>query len=207
VERAIRISGVRLKTVILGAALAFAVPAAAQMGFSQSYTFLKAVKDADGNKLNEILSKAGSAQVIINTHDQDNGDTALHIVTRRRDLTYLNFLLSRGADPNTTNKADLTPLYMATQMRWAEGVSLLLDRKAQPDMASALGATALTRAVQNNDSTIVALLLRAGANPRKAETGSGMSAHDYAERDPRAAAILRQLDEAKPKPKANYGPN
>lgn len=199
----------RLKTIITGVvlALALAVPAAAQMGFSQSYVFLKAVKDSDGAKITDILSKAGSAQVIINTQDQANGDTALHIVTRRRDTTYLNFLLARGAEPNVTNKAGLSPLYMAVQMRWAEGVSLLLDRRAKPDLAGALGATPLTRAVQNYDSATVALLLRAGANPLKAEAGSGLSARDYAARDPRAAAILRQIDEAKPKPKANYGPN
>jgi ankyrin repeat protein len=196
-----------LKTIITGAALAFAVPAAAQMGFSQSYTFLKAVKDSDVTKLNEILSKSASAAVIINTQDQANGDTALHIVTRRRDLAYLNFFLGKGADPNVTNKADISPLYLATQLRWAEGVSLLLDRKARPDISNSLGATALTRAVQNYDSTIVALLLRAGANPLKAETGSGLSARDYAVRDPRAANILRMIDEAKPKPRANYGPN
>lgn len=198
----------RLKMMIAGAALAaLTVPAAAQLGFSQSYNFLKAIKDSDGTKITEILSKAGSAQVIINTQSPDNGDTALHIVTRRRDMTYLNFLLSRGADANVKNRDGLSPLLMATQMRWAEGVSLLLDRRAQPDLSSNLGETALTRAVQNNDSQIVALLLRAGANPLKPETGSGLSARDYAARDPRAAVILRQIDEAKPKPKANYGPN
>ncbi|HTI30622.1 MAG TPA: ankyrin repeat domain-containing protein [Sphingomonas sp.] len=200
-------SGVRLKTIITGAALALAVPAAAQLGFSQSYTFLKAVRDSDAKTISEMLTKAGIGSVIINTKSQDTGDTALHIVTKRRDLTYLNFLLSRGADPDVKNNADLSPLYMATQLRWAEGVSVLLDRRAKPDLPSALGATALTRAVQNYDSTIVALLLRAGANPLKAEAGSGLSARDYAARDPRAANILRMIDEAKPKPKANYGPN
>ena len=42
----------------------------------------------------------------------------------------------------------------------------------------------------------------APANPLKAESGSGLSARDYAARDPRAANILRMIDEAKPKPKA-----
>lgn len=200
-------SDVQLKTVMTGLALAVALPAAAQTSFSPSYTFLKAVKDADGNKITEILNKAGSGSVIINTKSQDNGDTALHIVTRRRDITYLNFLLSRGADPNVNNNADLTPLYMATQLRWTEGMSLLLDRGAKADLPSALGATPLTRAVQNYDTTAVALLLRAGANPLRAESGSGLSARDYAARDPRAGNILRMIDEAKPKPKANYGPN
>ncbi|CAM3076186.1 hypothetical protein SPAN111604_02580 [Sphingomonas antarctica] len=197
----------RLRTIITGAALALAVPAAAQIGFSQSYTFLKAIKDSDGTKITEILSKAGSAQVIINTQDQATGDTALHIVTRRRDMTYLNFLLSRGADANLRNKQGQAPLLIATQLRWSEGVSLLLERGALPDLTSSLGETALTRAVQNNDTTIVALLLRSGANPLKAESGSGLSARDYAARDPRAAVILRQIDEAKPKPKSKYGPN
>lgn len=199
----------RFRTILTGAALAVAlpVPAAAQMGFSPSYLFLKAVKDSDVKTINEMLNKAGSGSVIINTKNQDNGDTALHIVTRRRDLIYLNYLLGRGADPDLKNKADVSPLFMATQMRWTEGVSLLLDRRANPNLTSALGATPLTRAVQNYDSNIVALLLRAGANPLKAEAGSGLSARDYAARDPRAANILRMIDEAKPKPKASYGPN
>lgn len=197
----------RLKTIITGAALGLAVPAAAQMGFSQSYVFLKAVKDQDATKITDILSKAGSAQVIINTQSPDTGDTALHIVTRKRDLTYLNFFLSRGADPNIRNKQGQSPLLIATQSRWTEGVSLLLDRRATPDIASSLGETPLTRAVQNVDTTSVGLLLRAGANPLKPEAGSGLSARDYAARDPRAAVILRQIDEARPKPKAKYGPN
>jgi uncharacterized protein len=200
---------VRLKAIFGGAALALALtaPAVADVGFTQSYLFLKAIKDQDVQKINEILSKAGSGQVIINTKSTDNGDTALIIVTRRRDIPYLNFLLSRKADPNLKNNADISPLYLATQMRWSEGVSLLLDHGAQADITSALGETPLTRAVQNGDSTSVALLLRAGANPLKAESGSGLSAHDYAKKDPRLVNILRQLDEAKPKPKANYGPN
>lgn len=197
----------RFKTIIPVMVLALAAPAAAQMGFSQGYVFLKAVRDKDPTKINEILSKAGSAQVVINTTDKDNGDTALHIVTRRRDLQYLNFLLAKGADPNVRNRAGMSPLLMATQTRWTEGMSLLLDRRAQPDLASALGETPLTRAVQNVDNNAVALLLRAGANPLKPEAGSGLSARDYAQRDPRAAVILRAIDEAKPKPKANYGPN
>jgi ankyrin repeat protein len=198
---------VRLTAIFSGLALAIAIPAAAQMGFSPSYLFLKAVKDADGKTLTEMLNKAGSGSVIINTKSQDTGDTALHIVTRRRDLTYLNFLLSRGADPNVANNAEVTPLYMATQMRWTEGVSLLLDRGARPDMPSSLGSTPLARAVQNYDANIAALLLRAGANPLRAEAGSGLSPRDYAARDPRAANILRLIDEAKPKAKSNYGPN
>ena len=67
----------------VAAALAVAAPAGAQ-SFSEGYTFIKAVKDRDGNKVNEM---AGSDRgpIVVNTKDAGNGDTALHIVTRGRD--------------------------------------------------------------------------------------------------------------------------
>ncbi len=55
----------------------------------------KAVRDGDGTKVTDLLNKPGST--IVNTRDQSTGDAAIHIVTRRRDTTWLNFLLSRGA--------------------------------------------------------------------------------------------------------------
>jgi len=43
-------------------------------------------------------------------------------------------------------------------------------------------------------------LLEVGANPNQTDTASGMSARDYAERDPRASAILRMIDSIKSAP-------
>jgi uncharacterized protein len=178
---------------------ALATPALAQ--FSDSYNFLKAVRDADGAKVTQIISKPGS--VIIDTRDQATGDSALHIVTRRRDAAWINFLLGHGAKPDIRDKRGDTPLMIAVQLRFIEGATALLVRKASVDMANSSGETPLIRAVQNRDLTLVRALLGAGANPAKADTIAGMSARDYATRDTRTPALLKAIDEAKPvKPKA-----
>ena len=80
------------------ALIALTVPVAAQAQFSDSYNFLKAVKERDGTKVTEFLNKPGS--VIVNTRDSGTGETALHMVTAGRDSLYLGFLLQRGANPD-----------------------------------------------------------------------------------------------------------
>ena len=82
-------------------------PAAAQL-FSDSYEFLEAVRERDGAKAMELLN--GPSGTIINTRDRSTGETALHIVVARRDMVWINFMLSRGANANLTDRAGLTPL-------------------------------------------------------------------------------------------------
>lgn len=180
-----------------------AVPAAAQ--FSDGYTFLKAVRDADGAKVTTLINKPGS--IIIDTRDPATGESALHIVTKRRDITWLAFLLGRGAKPDVRTSDGTTPLLLATQLGWTDGMSLLLDRRATVDLGNNAGETPLIRAVQLRDLTTVKLLLSKGADPKRADRSSGLSARDYATRDPRAGLILRELDAAKPKKAAVMGPN
>ena len=192
----------------LGLALvAVVIPVAAQAQFSESYSFLKAVRDRDGEKVTTAINKPGSGAVMINTRDSATGEGALHIVTKRRDVTWLSFLLSKGANPDMRDGSGNTALMISAQLGFAEGLSLLLDRRAQVDLANSSGETPLIRAVQNRDIATVRTLLAAGANPAKADTSSGLSARQYAERDLRSAAIVKAIDEAKPKPKAKVGPN
>jgi ankyrin repeat protein len=195
----------RVLSAILAAALL--TPAISQAQFSGSFNFLKAVKDRDGTKVTDIITKPGSGPVIINTRDPATGEAALHIVTKGRDIVWLNFLLAKGANPNIRDGQGNTPLQLAASIGWSEGISLLLDRGATVDQANNGGETPLIRAVQNRDMTTVRLLLAAGANPNKHDTGAGMSARDYAVRDPRASLILKALDEAHPRAKAAIGPN
>lgn len=179
------------------AALLAAVPAAAQ--FSQSYNFLKAVKDRDGDKATTALSIPGTT--IINTRGSD-GDGALHIVVKRRDATWLGFLLSKGADPNMKDQNGNTPLIDAAQIGYEEGVRILIVASAQVNLANGRGETALIYAVHNRDVALTRLLLANGANPRQADRITGKSARDYAAEDPRATAIARLIDETIPaKPK------
>jgi uncharacterized protein len=177
---------------------AIVAPVAVQAQFSDSFNFIKAVKDRDGAKVTEYLNKPGSGAVIVNTRDGTTGETALHIVTAGRDSLWLGFLLQRGANPDMRDARGNTPLMIATQLGWAEGIQTLLTKRAGVDVANSSGETPLIRAVQNRDIASVRILIAAGANPNKPDNAAGLSAKDYATRDPRAAAILKEIVEAKP---------
>ncbi|MDB5661851.1 MAG: ankyrin [Sphingomonas bacterium] len=182
----------RMIIAALAAALA-TTPAAAQ--FSDSYKFLKAVKEADGAKVNEALDAPGTT--IINTRDYASGEGALHIVVKRRDMTWLAFLLAKGANPNVRDGAGNTPLALAAQLGYADGVQQLLERRASVDLENSSGETPLIIAVHNRDVPTARLLVAAGASPTRADRIAGKSARDYATEDRRAAPILKILDEAK----------
>lgn len=176
---------------------ALVVPGMAFAQFSDSTNFLKAVRDVDGAKVEEILKKSGGNLAILNTRDPATRETALHIVTKRRDALYLNYLLAQKADPNLADGTGATPLYLAAQLGWAEGIQLLIARRATVDAIGPLGQTPLARAVLNNDIASVRLLLAAGANPNRQDV-SGRSPKDLAMRDSRTGAILKEILAAKP---------
>lgn len=176
-------------------ALLFAIPAVAPAQFSDSYQFLKAVRDRDVNKANEIASKPGS--VIVDTRDQSTGEGALHIVTRARDLPWLNFILQKNAKPDVRDNQGNTPLMIAAQLGFIEGAQALLRKRANINQGNSSGETPLIRAVQNRDAAMVRLLLANGANPDKTDTIAGMSARDYAARDKRAAPIFKLIEDSK----------
>jgi ankyrin repeat protein len=172
--------------------LTLAVPAPAQLTFSDSFTFLKAVRDRDGNKVTDLVAQPGST--VINARERSTGEAALHIVVRGRDLNWLAFLLGKGARPDIqTNRGD-TPLTLAAQIGWLEGVEQLLSKRASVDLANGRGETALILATQRRDLALVRLLLSRRADPNKTDNIAGMSALDYAKQDPRAGAVLKLLE-------------
>lgn len=171
-------------------------PVAVQAQFSDSFNFIKAVKERDGAKVTEFLNKPGS--VIVNTRDGSTGETALHIVVAGRDSLWLGFMLQRGANPDMRDSRGNTALLIATQLGWTDGIQTLLARRAGVDVSNSSGETPLIRAVQNRDIASVRLLLAAGANPNKPDNAAGLSAREYAKRDPRSSAILKEIAEAKP---------
>ncbi len=190
--RRLVLTGLTLAMLSLGAA-----PAAAQ--FSDSYNFLKAVRDKDVLKAKGLMDKPGST--IINARDGDTGETALMIAIRRRDTPWMGFLLQNGADPNLRDREGNTPLMIAATNAFSEGVRVMLAGRALADSFNGRGETALIRAVHARDAESARLLLEAGANPDRADNQAGMSARDYAARDVRQGALAKLLADA-PKKKA-----
>ena len=177
--------------LIVPAAFGVVAPAAYAQ-FSDSYNFLKAVKDRKGEEAEKFLSEPGS--VIINTRDGSTGETALHIVIQRRDSTWLGYLLQKGANPNLADKKGATPLMLATQLGYVDGIDWLVRKKAVVDQTNRSGETALILAVQLRNPEAVRALLKAGANPDKTDSRAGYSARDYAKQDGRASAIAAIIE-------------
>ncbi|MBW6528029.1 ankyrin repeat domain-containing protein [Sphingomonas sp. RHCKR7] len=168
------------------------LPAAAQQQ-SQSYKFLEAIRKGDGNAVIATLDQPG--QTIINTRDVTTGEGALHIVVKRGDTAYLRYLLAKGADPNLRDRDGETPMMLAVQAGQPEMVQILGTAKANANLADGSGETPLIRAVQRRDLTLVRAVLAAGGNPDQPDNLAGMSAREYAKRDPRSTAIAKVLDE------------
>lgn len=169
--------GVIRKIGILTALLSvvIAYPISAQM-FSDGYEFLKAVKDRDGDAVTEMLNEPGTT--VVNARDLTSGESALHIVTARRDELWIRFLTQRGANPNVRDKKGVAPIQVAVTMGFVEGVERLIKAGASVEVADSAGETPLIAAVHRRDTAMVRLLLANNANPDRADN-SGRTARDY----------------------------
>ena len=193
-----------LRHALAAVALVVAVPAAGQ-SYSDSYSFIKAVKERDGSKVTELVSEPGT--IVINTRERSSGEGALHIVTRDRDLGWLTFLVGKGARPDLQDQRGVTALSLAAQLGWIDGAELLLKYGASADLPNSRGETPLILAVQRRDLPMARLLLSKGANPKRTDSAAGLSAIDYAARDgARSAAMLKLLQSPPPPQKKAAGP-
>jgi len=192
--------------VVVGALGLASAPVAAQFS-SAGYKFLEAVKKKDGEAVEKAVAENAG---IVNTRDIASGDTPLLIVTQRRDLTWLNFLIFKGANPNQRNDKGVTPLATAVSLGWVEGASLLLERGARVNDPDANGETPLIAAVHQRNIELVRTLIKAGADPLRADN-SGRNARDHAELLGKDSTIWTELDAAAKaaaaRRKQSYGPS
>lgn len=194
----------RLASLLLAVvAAAGFVHGPAQAQFRGGYAFLQAVDSRDGTKATDALKDDAS---LVNTRHPDTGETALVIVAKRRDATWLRFLLSKDADPSIADRQGTTPLMHAALLNFTDGAQELLDAKAPVDQTNRRGETALILAVQSKNVAMVRLLVRNRANPDKADHATGMSARDYAKRDDRTGQIIAILDAKADGPVRDLGP-
>jgi ankyrin repeat protein len=193
------------KAVFTTALILAPVPALAQLGnASEGETFLKALEDEDNSKAIPLIEEPGSRVVNYRGY---KGDTALHIVTRKRELDWIAYLLKKGADPNVPDANGDTPLIVTARIGFEEAADYMVQMKAKVDAANRRGETALIIAVQQRQPRIIELLLKAGANPDKADHAAGYSARDYAKRDSRNPVLLKLIETVKSNKMATAGPN
>lgn len=185
-------------------------PAAAQLGQSEGYKFLEALRDAakdesKGAEITELLNKPGTT--VVNTQDYSTRETGLHIVAKRNDVLYTRFLLQKGANANLRDIRGNTALMLAVSLG-ADAVVPYLIKKTNVNLANQAGETPLIRAVQLHNIDVVRALLDAGANPDQVDTIAGRSARDYAAEDkrfPNIAALFAAIP--KRDRRAAIGPN
>lgn len=179
----------------VGLSLGVAAPTMAQIGFGyEGPQFLKAVREGDGAKATALADSSGPG--VINYRGED-GDSALHVVTRFRSNNWMGYLLQRGADVNLAGRDGDTPLIIAARSGFTDGAERLLSKGANIDKANKLGETALIAAVQQRQPAMVKLLLAKGADPAKTDR-VGYTARDYAKRETRFPEILRLIETVKP---------
>ena len=183
--------GTKRRIAAIATLALLAMPAIAQNA-SLGNTFLKGVRERDGATVQGLVDTPNPA--VLNARDSGNGEGALHILVRGRDLTWLSFLMAKGARVDLQNNEGTTPLMLAAQLGWVEGAEQLLARRANPNLANRNGETPLILAVHRRDLAMVRLLRSQGADPNVTDSVAGMSALDYARQDARAAAILRELE-------------
>jgi ankyrin repeat protein len=191
---------------LVGLAL-LASPAAAQF-MSPSYKFLEGVRKKDGEAVEKALGDGGPT--LINTRDATTGDTALHIVTARRDLQWMTFLLYKGSNVNARNDRGETPLSLAVGVGFVEGVDMLLSGGARVNDPGADGETPLIAAVHQRNIQLVRTLIKAGGDPTRADN-SGRTARDYAQLNGKDSAIAGEIEiaakAAVERKKQTYGPS
>ena len=201
-----RSRGMRRAFILAGSVAALvATPLAAQRQ-SDGYKFIKAVRDRDGTVATQMLDEPGTT--IVNARDISTGETALHAVVQRRDLTWVRFLLERGANPNLPDKSGVYPIQVAAQIGFIEGVERLLKGGAQVDVSDVTGETPLISAVHRRDLKLIELLIEKGASPDRTDN-SGRSARDYAALMGERAGVLEAIEKAESsdEDEETYGPS
>jgi len=180
------------RPLILAAALFFGLvqwsPAAAQ--FSDSWEFLKALKDGDYEEMRNRIGRGAN----INIAD-DDGLSGLMLAAIAGDMKLMTFVIEQGGDVNvrTLERQD-TVMMRCAEVGQTECIRLLLDAGADPDLQNRSGETALMRAVRARKSRAIATLLDAGVDIDKADY-TGRMAIDYA-RDTRSGRIIKMLEDA-----------
>ncbi|KAL2075283.1 hypothetical protein VTL71DRAFT_226 [Oculimacula yallundae] len=138
-------------------------------------TPLIAAIDSDhcSQKVLEILLEAGSdANELVTPGSREKAGCGLIAAIRRGDLQAMKLLLDHGADPNTVNGDECTPLMAAVRLQNEAAINILMERGADVNICSDpnfdLGehtgtVSALEVAAEHGYIYLIHLLVKAGA--------------------------------------------
>ena len=99
----------------------------------------------------------------INMKDSE-GNTALHLASRNRYITCVNYLISKGASVNKINKDKRTPLFLALQGASDELIYNLIRAGADVNAEDRRGVPPIFTAVVKGRDTLIPILINNGAN-------------------------------------------
>lgn len=102
----------------------------------------------------EKLLRAGADPNIQN----DNGETALHIVSDESFTSIVELLLKSGADPNLRTIEGYTPLYRAVHWNNYDIVEMLLQAGADSEIPTDDGITAKMIAIEDKNDALIDLM-------------------------------------------------
>lgn len=119
------------------------------------------------NDLQEVDRLLSEGVVDVNVRARYSGESALNSAAGLSEVEMVQLLLRRGADPNTGDKDNLTPLQSAAHHGNIAIVGMLLKAGANVNSEDfRFGYTALASATQNGHIEVVRELLKAGADPK-----------------------------------------
>jgi ankyrin repeat protein len=115
------------------------------------------VSGAYSTTIGVIQGVASRPEVNLNAQD-DDGNTAIHKITKIGRNLFVECLLNNGANPNIANNQGNTALHIAAEKGDLQIVKLLLKAKAQTFVINNNNLIALELAKQNEHQSIVNLL-------------------------------------------------
>ena len=115
-------------------------------------------------KDNKAVINLINAGLDANTRDKKLGKTPLMVAAQNGDLPLMDFLLSKGAAIDSSDKQGNTPLIYAIRSGKIDAVKLLLDKGALIDAQNSAGFTPLMWALHKKQPEIAKLLLNKNAD-------------------------------------------
>lgn len=134
----------------------------------------------------------------------EDGNTPLHEAVAARQKGFVEFLLSRKANPNARNTAGSAPLHEAVRSGWLDGTALLLKGSADPNVRDGFDNTPLHIALpETGREASVELLLSSGADPSLKDRNGNLPLHIAVQVGYSSALVDRLLKAGSPVNGAN----